>query len=810
MSAHTTNRPAILSLLTAIAASLACGLIVTGPALAAAGEGCPNEQVREESNIDPATGQPYDIGLPECRAYEMVSPLDKQSHSAFEPGLESAVPVSPAGTAVGWTSQGAFAEPENFIVGAGITNPYVSRRTASGWVTRAAAAPVSLISQPGEIDSQPYYTMLSPDLSSEAVCGLHTANTSICAIRQADGPWVSGLENAPVSGENFNGYAMLGASRDLSTEVFHIHEGTHLLPADASAKTCTGCVALYAQTGLGTGEGNLLLVDVDNAGNMIGPEHPTGVGALNGLEDATSYQAVSEDGSRIYFTATPDSTNGFGPSTNVQTVFARIDQTSTVDVSDPSPAECTRCAQEAGEGKPENSEALPAAYQGASANGSKVFFVTNQQLVNADTDHTSDLYEYDFDKPLGHNIVQVSAGGAGDLTPGSGAEVSGGIVAISEDGSHVYFVAHGVLTTLPNALGQAPAPDASNLYAFDSATGETKFVAALSTNDDILTGSHTAPEGQSDGAEDRLAQTTPTGRYLVFDSVAKLIETGPEADTDEAQDVYRYDFDTGSLIRVSISHEQFGENGNAPRHNALIGIRPLQERGGGGNGALPTVNDVNRAITDEGNEIVFMTSEQLQANASAGGVAESCTLSGSGSPRAGCQVYEWHECTAGCADGERGAVTMISDGQESAEPEFAAISATGSDIFFQTYSQLVGQDTDELGDIYDARVDGGFPSPAAEPSCSGESCQGAPSASPTLGAPGTASFTGGGNLTAPPIVFTAPKEPKPKPPKQVAMLAKALMICKKDRSKAKRTTCERRAREQYEGKKSGAKKKPGS
>ena len=50
--------------------------------------------------------------------------------------------------------------------------------------------------------------------------------------------------------------------------------------------------------------------------------------------------------------------------------------------------------------------------------------------------------------------------------------------------------------------------------------------------------------------------------------------------------------------------------------------------------------------------------------------------------------------------------------------------ASGRDVFFTTADQLVGQDTDTDIDIYDARVDGGFPAPALSPSCSGDACQG--------------------------------------------------------------------------------------
>lgn len=84
---------------------------------------------------------------------------------------------------------------------------------------------------------------------------------------------------------------------------------------------------------------------------------------------------------------------------------------------------------------------------------------------------------------------------------------------------------------------------------------------------------------------------------------------------------------------------------------------------------------------------------------------------------------------------------MISDGQDplgitqadnvsppiaapgSAGPS-ASLSASGSDIFFTTHTQLVGQDTDSLRDVYDARVDGGFPRPVVALPCAGELCQG--------------------------------------------------------------------------------------
>src|ERR1019366_3502905 len=175
------------------------------------------------------------------------------------------------------------------------------------------------------------------------------------------------------------------------------------------------------------------------------------------------------------------------------------------------------------------------------------------------------------------------------------------------------------------------------------------------------------------------------------------------------------------------------------------------------------------------------TAEQLQSTDGAGGPNKSC-LEQHLNKGPGCEVYEWHN----------GSVNMISDGQDPTAMVFAGMSATGSDIFFQTRTQLVGQDTDTLGDIYDARIDGGFPAPPPEPSCSGESCQGSSSSAPGFGASGTSSFTGAGNLTPGSTTFPTPTESKPKPLTATQKLAKALAACKKQ-PKKKRAACVKQA-----------------
>jgi len=799
------QRTHILPRLVLAGLALLTMLLLSAPS-ALASEGCPNEAVRAESNINPTTHEPYDLALPECRAYEMVSPLDKQDLDAFNVGFKAQIPVSPDGSAVGWGSQGNYANPENYEIAGlnGPENPYIAHRTSSGWATRSAYAPTTLVEKPSFVDANPPYLVLSSDLSAEAACGLASPAKDTCALSTTDGSWLSSSSYGSVSGADLKAPDVLGASANLSEEVFKTPAGERLLPADESTFLCDiyrDCGALYELSGLGIGASTLSLVDVDNNGRLIGPDSPVGLGAtFEASGGSTSYQAISATGATIYFTATPTESNGFGSSTGVQTIFARLNSDSTVDVSNPAPSQCNRSASEPGG---ECDAPAAALYQGASQDGMKVYFTTEQQLVNNDRDSTNDLYEYDFSMPAGQRVVQVSGGGTGDPTPGTGARV-GGVVSISEDGSHVYFTAEGVLTTVPNAADQIPTAGKQNLYAFNSESNETRFVATLSSLDVGLTGARTGSRGSGGSLENRLAQTTPDGGYLIFDSFARLITAGPEASANSAEQVYRYDFQTGVLTRVSISHNEFGENGDTPGINSLIGPKKLgQFSNEGGNSALPDINDTNRAISDNGSDVVFLSAQQLDGS-TAGGPTESCvagTAPGT-SGLAGCQAYEWHECADGmCENGEHGEVNQISNEQEPGDIDFVVISATGSDIFFQSRAQLVGQDTDELGDIYDARIDGGFPASTPEPSCSGEACQGTQSSSPTFGTPGSQTFTGGGNQTALPFkeVLEPETKPKSKPLTRVQTLTRALMVCRRERLRKKRVNCERSARKRYRG-----------
>ena len=281
--------------------------------------------------------------------------------------------------------------------------------------------------------------------------------------------------------------------------------------------------------------------------------------------------------------------------------------------------------------------------------------------------------------------------------------------------------------------------------------------------------------------------------------------------------VYRYDFETGELTWVSHAAPRCAGPDCAPETagtetGAYVAARPGDAPFY--TGAYADYEDWGRAISglkvgeeneeyvdqDDGEYIIFTTREKLQKGDVDGGI----------------NVYEWHcasPCTDPAGEGEspgEGTVHMISDGHDSehgvaysegASEAGATISGTGSDILFTTDTRLVGQDTDVMRDVYDARIGGGFPAPKPETSCAGEPCQGSPSALPSFGPSPSSQFTATGNLPSAAsgtLAFQTTK-PKPKPLTQEQKLAKALKACK-GKPKKKRAACESQARKTYPSK----------
>jgi Tol biopolymer transport system component len=722
-----TGSTVLCALVTALCALLATLAVVPGTAAA---EECPNAAFR----TGPATH------LPDCRAYELVSPANKNEGApildAYSPDGLSAMLTITAGTAglEGFPS-GGLSGPEAY---------YTTKRTSSGWTTVGADPPSS--------EYLPFQDEEVPvDFGGHTLDGLTTLwkerakwqpdngidiferlpDHSIVDVGPGLPPTAPAGGIAEVSGTSR--LYVQAVSSDASHTVFSL-EGDYW-PFDS---TQSRAMSLYEYAG--TGNTTPTLVGVNESGALIS-KCGTELGSANSYP-LNAHNAMSRSGKTVFFTAKCGARTG-------NELYARIDNgepgARTVDISEPSPADCAACDTEAGV------LTADARFEGASQDGSKMFFSTTQPLMGGDTSHN--LYEYDSGAPAGERVVRVSGGA-------SHAEVLArerAQTVISEDGSHIYFLASSVLTSTPNGEGEAAEAGANNLYMFERdasyPAGRTEFVARLSKEDLEMWAASEAP-----------ADVTPDGRFLVFESERDLT---PDDTSSKVRQIFEYDAQTGALTRVSIGQDGFNNNGNVPylptfpgqtstywdASNATI-VTPFY----GGEYSASSYS-TSTSVSADGSYVFFESTVGLTPQAldrKVLGYAEE----GTPIPVYANNVYEYHD----------GRVSLISDGQDlafrptssrriSTQVKLLGTDESGQDVLFTTADKLVGQDTDTTQDIYDARIDGGFPAPAVPPACSGESCQGTLSGAPTLLSPGS-EFQAGGN---PPLAAPAASKPKAKP-----------------------------------------------
>jgi Tol biopolymer transport system component len=561
-------------------------ILPTSPAHAATADPCLNGELRALNNS---------TGLPDCRAYEMVTPPYKEGFNLQKSTYGDG--------AVAYTSPGNFADNPYGVP----FNQYVARRSETGWKTISMNPPGeqwAFASMEGaqsgmSNDLRSSLWPMRPRLRPEERGYEHGDRNGIY-VRRPDGVF---SPIAPNPGTTLpRVYATTG---DLS----HV-----VLGGDYAARTPN----LYEVSG---GDQVLRPIGVDNTGAPL----PHADGDTDGLCSL----GISDNG-RVIFLGTGNNNGCLKP------LRARVGGATTIDMS---ASQCTR-----GAGDPGgicNADA-PVNLAGFARDGSRVFMTTTQQLVNGDTDATNDLYVCDI--PAGAIAPTLPVNVCPNLRQlSAGADVEGR-ARISEDGSHVYFVAQGVLAANRGANDQTAAAGAHNLYLWQTDAehpdGHITFLVRL-LSDDVTGNSAT--------------QTTPDGRYLVVTTTTALVTSGPGADTDGSADVYRYDSQTDRWLRLST--DATGSGGNT-EGSTLVWFYP--------------------AMTDDGDTVVFTADEPL---------APADTNSGT-------DVYVWHE----------GQVSLISpDG--GAHP---GISSSGRDIYFTTTTRVTAADSDANIDVYDARVGGGF------------------------------------------------------------------------------------------------------
>jgi hypothetical protein len=800
------------ALTTMVALGTACAAVLQATPARAAGDATATS-CGSATEASPGF-RPY---LPDCRAYELVTPPYKAGAVLLaEPG---AIATDGARLIVG--AAGAFAGVGNLWF-----NPnrnaniaaYELARTGTGWQPTALtpSAETFHVGALAAASSPSFQTTVWTLSSSELIFNENVFLRSAGEFKPV-GPGVApevANEALPVQAEELS---LVGGSNDLMHSVFAVesestgtkaghHEHSNLWPGDP---TVPEAFSLYEYHYSGSPISEPRLVGVKNSGVLKNNGEAEVISAcgteLGSGFAGSAFNAVSDDGGTVVFTA--HSCSGAPP---VDEVYARLGGAETVDISEPSSSDCESCNT--------STELANAVYAGAASDGSKAFFVTAQPLLPGQTG--ASVYEYDFNAPGAD--PEHPAGKISLVSPGVANPEVQGVVRVSNEGSTVYFVAKGILTGA-NAEGHEPQPEADNLYvsretgvgahevafvgtlltptveasltteeaeestivaelaekaattAFEEAfaKGDTfeeaagVFASVLQEKTGQLTGTLgpggtlTVDKSVWQARDERPAQTTPNGQSLVFLSSEDLT---PD-DTSKVPQLFAYDALTEHLSRISTGQRgSFNNDGNVI-HFVEGAKLPSQNFAGTDR---PTTPYFRLALSEDGTRVVFRSAARLTPEAETGAT----------------NVYEH----------EGGNQYLISSGHDSsrtdeeASVELYGIDPSGTDVFFTTADPLVPQAADSTANLYDARIEGGFPAAATAGGCDGETCRGASAEPPQTPGPGSATQAAGDNSTSV-HDFTPPKLTK------AQRLKKALQACRRrHKRRVPRLKCERQAR----------------
>ncbi|HEV3094421.1 MAG TPA: hypothetical protein VGY30_07890 [Solirubrobacteraceae bacterium] len=385
---------------------------------------------------------------------------------------------------------------------------------------------------------------------------------------------------------------------------------------------------------------------------------------------------------------------------------------------------------------------------GANAEGTKVFFIDEAAAGLTKTTQVgsgANLYEYEL--PSGAD----RPGALIDLTPDAKAGVVG-MSGVSEDGSDVYFVAKGKLTSGSDSVAgrspeeSEPSEGSDNLYV--SNEGAIAFIATLSAEDLCDWTSDTGcniSEPSNPLLTGLTARVSGNGLYLAFNSTSQLTGyVNTDTVTGKAdEEIFLYEVKGNRLACVSCN-----PNGAPFAGGAALDWAARPSTNAELKNAYP-----QRDLSEAG-QVFFETPEALLPQQDTNGLRD---------------AYAY----------EHGALHLISSGTSTAPSYLMDASANGSDVFFATAQKLLPRDTDSAYDIYDARVEGGLPEPPTPPPpCESEACKGVAGSAVVFSTPGSVTFAGPGDIVQT-RELTKPKPKRTAQQKREAKLHRELQSCAK-------------------------------
>jgi hypothetical protein len=765
--------------------------VVSSPSGARAAESCPNESVR----VGPSAA------LPDCRAYELVSPLGSEPQRP----ITHDSPVSLTGDRIGFYTE--FGPAPGFA-GASPGPYYLSTRGAAGWSTADEIPPQSTSSG---LFCSAVVAGYSADLFRAILSDgwnwtgypRHPDNrgaTSSCGHDEpllvgGEGQGAQNIFSHDTGAPNEAGFYQLlnptplgMGARDAyfqagSADLSHVVFTSPLqltpeapLPPERTTHYSVG-EDLYESVG-----GTIHLVTILPGGVPTWGILANGWESNSAPTSASFTHAVSEDGERVFFYghgeqyceeklsgATGTECRAEGAYLNANLYLRESVAQEASAGGQCSPAEPGRaCTVQVDK---RNSDAPPGpdgggTFQWATPDGSRAFFTDCARLTADATAVASggcggfakeqnsyeqptgnDLYEYDAGKPAGHRLTDLTVDTNGSDSLGADMQ---GVAGISRDGSYVYFVARGVLSGAEeNARHEKAATGETNLYVRHA--GATAFIATLGPS---ISGEAPGVKEEIEVCDWASAKTpewnpgtNPRGSGEPC-LTSRVSSDGRFLAFNSHRSLTGYDSTVAAtgkpsfeIFRYDASEKVLSCASCDPAGDPPTAAETFQQPS-----ILPPL------LTGEGWQFEAQVMPSQLADDGKVFFSTTDSLLPADVGHGNFDVYEF--------DGSH--LYLLSKGAASDESLFNNASPSGNDVFFTTSAALVGGDTDSATSLYDARVGGGFAEPSTPaPACdeSTVACRAPAPSAPPGSSPGSATFAGPGNSV---ILPTSPPPP-PKP-----------------------------------------------
>lgn len=634
--------------------------------------GCPNEGFRTGASA----------GLPDCRAYELVTPRDANGRTAmglsdfkFESSgaLFATEPITSSGESLVFMTSN---QPLGGIGGlSGTFDVTEAKRAASGWEIVRRLSPgeeKAVFPTPGGISADHLYTFTNVQPVLRPVSGTLSGGTMAA---EGDAQYLGN----PDGSFELVGIGTVGGNP--ATE--RLAQGRYISPG--------GEHVIFSTGQLESGSAHCFGAALCPVRRLADNAPPEGIGAvydrsadgpttvvslLPGPTDAipgsdAAYQGVSRDGSTVAFK--------IGANLYVRVPDAEDGHTLAVAGGDP-------------------------VYAGLSADGHYLFYVMGGEKGT---------------------IHRFDTSNATDVAINPSAE--GEVVNVSGDGSHVYYISE-------EEVGGEGEPGKPNLFAWSGGTSLVATVAPSdleqTSNEDHeisyypaltrWTGYAVAPElpGHEElgpGADS--SRTTPDGSVLVFESKAQLSGFDNAGHTE----IYRWDASNG-ITCVSCSSLATSASADARLQYLNLNLPPV----------------VLNNVSVDGSRVFFETEEALvpgdtdgindvyEWHMEAGGPVVDLISSGQS------KQYLFGNPSSQLVPRANVIYGITPDGSNV--------------VFLSQDELVPGAGSGGTSQLYDARVGGGFPSAEIPAVCLEEACRGAGPSAPSLAGVPSETTKGSGNV----------------------------------------------------------------